>query len=304
MSDYEEIIPASRTEKIGAISTGLPQLDRAIGGSAFGIPKKRMTLLTGPFSTGKTSLAFNILAQHQKAGMECLWVDTEGTFDKDHATMCGVDIGSLLLAKQSEYAEKVLDTIENFVIHSKNKLVVLDSYGGLSIRDEMEKDASGADFGAKAKMFTRWLRKIKVYLDMNNCSLIVMGYEYVRMGAPGKILAGGDGMAKTPSLWIDLYKKPGVYIKQGDERVGEVIVAVIKKTKLGGKKWAECEIQFVFGEGWNPVSDMLQDAIDRGVITRTGNTFFFGEEKLGTKGKVQEWMKIEENAKRVEEALV
>jgi len=304
MSDYEEIVRASQTEKIRAVSTGLPQLDRTIGGSAFGIPVARMTLLTGPFSTGKTSLALFIVAQHQREGIECLWVDTEGTFDKDHATMCGVDVDKLLIAKQSSHAEKVLDTIENFFITTKNKLVVLDSYGGLSIRDEMEKDASGADFGAKSKVFARFLRKVKTYMELNQSSLIVMGYEYVRMGAPGKILAGGDGMAKNPSLWIDLYKKPGVYLRSGDERVGEIIVATIKKTKLGGKKWAECEIQFVFGKGWNPVSDILQDALDKGVITRTGNTFYAFGEKIGTKAKMNEMMENEEFITRVKEALV
>lgn len=280
MSEYEEIISADADESLAGVSTGLPQLDREIGPTG-GFPYGRVVLLTGKYSTGKSSLALFALSQAQKEGMNCLWIDTEMTFDKDHSRMCGVDNSKLKLMRQTTFAEKVFDTVENYLSHTKNAFVVLDSYSGLSTRDETEKDAGAADFGAKSKMVARFFRKIKIPLALNKSILVVMAHEYPRMSGPGMTLAGGDSMAKTPSLWIDLYKKHGVSLKSGEDVVGEVIVAKIKKNKIGGKKYAEADLQFVFGVGWNPVSDLLQDALDREIIKKVGNSFYLGERKLG-----------------------
>ncbi len=310
MSDYEEIFPASKDDELVGISTGLPQLDRMIG-PVGGIPVGRISLLTGKYSTGKTSLALFIIASAQKKGMECLLVDSEMAFDKEHARMCGVDVGKLQIMRQNSHAEKVLDTVERFLAGNeheklkphKNALVVLDSYSGLSIADEVSKDASGADYGAKAKMFTRFLRKIKTPIKMHGSVLVVLGHEYPSMTMPVyMILAGGDGMAKGPSLWLDLKKKPGVFLKSGDERVGEVIVATAKKNKIGGKKYAESDLQFVFGSGWNPVADYVQDALDRGIITKEGNSYYFAQEKIAVgRPKLDAWAKL--NAEELKKSL-
>lgn len=295
MSDYEDIISADDDDDLGGVSTGLPQLDRMIGPIG-GFPIGRVSLLTGKYSTGKSSLALFSLAQAQREGMDTLWVDTEMTFDKDHSAMCGVDNSKLKLMRQTSHAEKVFDTVEEYLRKTQNAFVVLDSYSGLSIADEVQNDASKADFGAKTKMLARFFRKVKIPIARNKSVFIIMAHEYPRMGAPGMILVGGDAMAKTPSLWIDLYKKPGVYLKSGDERVGEVIVANIKKNKIGGRKYAECDLQFVFGQGWNPVADLVADALDRGILQKEGNTYSFNGEKVAVgKSKLDAWSKLNEN---------
>lgn len=311
MSDYEEIISADKDEELGAVPTGLPNLDREIGRMR-GFPIGRITLLTGRYSTGKTSLALFTLAQAQKAGMDCVWIDTEMAFDKYHATMSGVDVPKLKLMKQTEYAEKVLDTMELYLMGDatkkikphRNVFMVLDSYQGLSHRDEVESTAEAKDFAGKAKMFSRFLRKIKTHVYMNKSVLVVMGYEYKSMSQPVyMILAGGDGMEKTPSLWIDLKKKPNGALYQGDTKSGEVIVATMKKNKVGGVRYAEAELEFEFANGWNPTADVLADALEQEIITKTGNTYWFKDFKIGTKSKLDEWFKIEENAAMVKELL-
>ena len=305
--DYEKIISADKDDDYDSVPTGLPNLDRAIG-SVRGFPVGRVTLLTGRYSTGKTSLALFALAQAQTKGMDCLWIDTEMAFDKQHAQMCGVDTSKLKLMRQTRDAEKVFDTVERYLAGNetekvkphKNCFVVLDSYGGLSIREEVESDSSKKDFGAKTKLLARFFRKIKTSLHQYKSTLVVMGHEYKSMTMPPyMILVGGDAMEKTPSLWIDLKKKSGSYLKRGDERVGEVITATVKKNKIGGIRYAEVDLQFVFGEGWNPVADILADAMDREIITRVGNTFHILGEKIGTKSKLDEWFKITENADKV-----
>lgn len=311
MSDYEEIIVADKDKDLEGVSTGLPNLNREIG-PVGGFPIGRITLLTGKYSTGKSSLALFALAQAQKMGMECLWIDTEMTFDSKHSAMCGVDNSKLKLMRQTGYAEKVFDTIERFLAGNeyekikphKNAFVVLDSYSGLSIRDEVEGSAEVKDFGAKTKLLARFFRKIKTPVSMYGSVFIILAHEYPSMSQPVyMILVGGDAMAKTPSLWLDLKKKPNSYLSSSGERVGEIIVATAKKNKIGGKKYAEAELQFVFGKGWNPVADLVADALERQVITRTGNTFFYGDFKIGTKTKLDEWFKIPENEALIKEAL-
>lgn len=284
-----EIRSADKDDEVEGIPTGLPQLDRIIGSCA-GIPRGRITVLSGKFSVGKSTLALTIVGEAQKMGITCLWADTEMTFSKEHAQMCGVDTKKLLLVRQETVAEEILDTLEEYITKNKNVFVVLDSYSGLSIKDEVEKDAGGADFGAKAKMMARFFRKIKTPLHLGNSTFLTMSHEYDRMGGPGTVLAGGDGMQKSPSLWIKMAPAfKDRYVLKGDERVSEVIVAKIEKTKMG-RRFGECRMEFMYGKGFNRVAGILEEAIERGVITKDGNTFYLGEEKLGTKGKVRTMM--------------
>lgn len=294
---------ADQDGDIEGISTGLPQLNRIIG-KVGGIPIDRMTLITGDFSTGKSSLALFMAGEAQQIRKEVLWIDSEGTFDKYHARMCKADPSKMRKLRQETYAEDLLNTVEDYVQNSNDTCVVIDSYGALSIRDEVEKDMSGADFGAKSKMFARFLRKVIPKLGLKHCTLIVIAHEYDKMGgAGGKVLVGGDAMRKFPSLWIGLKPKFGVVLKQGDKRVGDVLIATIKKNKTGGNRFEECDLQFIYGEGFNPQSDLLQDALEKNVITKTGNSYHFRGEKIGMISKLREWMKDETNAEKVKHAL-
>lgn len=264
-------------KKIDAISTGLPQLDRITG--IYGIPSRRITEITGPFSIGKTTLSFNIIKEAQEKGLKTLFADVEWSFSEAHAEMCGVNLSKLDLL-QSRFAEDCLDEIEEYISKHKNALVVIDSIGGLHPRAEGEKTMDGKVMGGQASLVSKFCRKVVPLLAMNNVALVVLNHEFVDIMTGQQMTSGGAKLAFHKSLWIKLKPKSGVILKDGDRRVGEVIIAQIRKNKMGGLRHAECEVQMVYGSGFRADLDVLRDALDKNIITKSGNSFYFRSEKL------------------------
>ena len=273
------IITADMDGEIGGISTGLPQLDRLTG--VGGIPIGRVSIITGNYSVGKSTLALSVVREAQKEGYKCLWADSEISFTKEYAELIGVNNKKLDLLRAS-HAEAFLDAIEEYVTKNSKCLVVLDSYSGLSDRQETEKTNEGFTIATKARLVAKFLRKIKTPLFFNESALIIVNHEYANISGHGTILAGGDTMQKVPSLWIKL-TRPGSQnmIKQGDTFIGERVIARLQKVKVGGNRFGECELQYYYGRGFDAKSDDWQKALDEGIIMKKGNTYFMGETKLG-----------------------
>lgn len=262
---------------IDVISTGLPQLDKITGIS--GIPTKRITEISGPPSIGKTTLALNIIAQAQKLGMKTLFLDSEWTFLEQHAEICGVILDKLDLL-QSPLAEDMLDEVEKYISKHKNACVVIDSIGGLHSRQEFEKSVGEKVIGVQAGLIARFCRHIVPLLAINNVALIVLNHEFVDLFSGREMTSGGAKLAFHKSLWIKLKMKSGTVLKAGDKRVGEKVIVQIRKNKVGGLRHAECELSMIYGRGFAPEFDILEQAIEKGVVHKSGNSFFFGKEKL------------------------
>ncbi len=262
---------------IGAISTGLPQLDRIIG--IGGVPMRRITEITGPTSIGKTTLSFNIIREAQARGLKTLFADVEWTFKEEHAAMCGVDLDKLDLLL-SRYSEECLDEIVEYVQKHKNALVVIDSIGGLHARQEGEKAMGEKTIGHQAGLVARFCRKIVPLIAMQNVTLVVINHEFTDIMTGVVKNSGGEKLAFHKSLWIKLKSKMNSVLKQGDVRVGEVVIAQIRKNKMGGIRHAECEMQMIYGKGFSPTADLLQNALDKKVITKEGNGYFFNKERI------------------------
>lgn len=263
--------------KINWLSTGFQGLDKILGG---GIPQRKITELSGYFSVGKSTLALQIVSQAQKAGMPCLWADSEFSFGQDYAEVMGVDCDELDLL-QERYAEDALDLIEEWLENHKGGLVVLDSVGGLLVRQEAEKDASGKTIGGQAKAIATFCRKIVPILAVNNNALIVLNHQFTDI-MTGKIkTSGGAKLEYAKSIWLALRVANKKRIMQGDTQVGVVIEAEIRKNKLAGTFKQKCELQMLFGQGFSQEADLLQQLLDSGEVTKRGNTYFLGETKLG-----------------------
>jgi len=262
---------------VGSVSTGLPQLDRIIG--IGGVPMRRITEITGPASIGKTTLSFNIIREAQAKGMKTLFADVEWTFKEEHAAMCGVDLDKLDLLL-SRYSDECLDEIVEYVQKNKNALVVIDSIGGLHARDEGEKKIGEKVIGHQAGLVAKFCRKIVPLIAMQNVALVVINHEFTDIMTGVQKTSGGEKLTFHKSLWIKLKPKGGVQLKQGDVRVGEVVVAQIRKNKMGGLRHAECDMRMIYGKGFSPEADMLADAIEKGVITKQGNGYFFNGERI------------------------
>lgn len=299
-----EIPRASSISSSEFISTGLPQLDRIMGGGA---PLKRILEISGQWSVGKTSLALQMVANAQKLGFECIWVDAEWSWDNLYAQKMGVDTDKLGLI-QSRAAEDSLDVILEYVEKGKNTLIVIDAVGAVHTRDEAERDSGSRTIGSQSALIARFCRKIVPMLWMNNNALVVLNHEYTPIeasmpGRPPQVkTSGGKKLEYHKSQWLRL-SRIGMNLKSGENFVGFKVKAEIKKNKLADTEKQFAELEFFYNRGFNPTSDLLQDCLDAGIIERTGNTFHAFGEKIGMKAKLTEWMEDENNVEKLKEAL-
>lgn len=304
---------ASSVAKVEAISTGLPQLDRAIG--IGGIPIGRITEISGKWSAGKSTLALQIVKEAQAKGMECVWHDTEFTFDDSYARELGVDTEKLYLVQEIT-AEKGLDSILDAlrgdetkkVKPVKNVLFIIDSVGGLHPAEEAGKSSGERTIGAQASLIARFCRKSVPYLAMNDNALIVLNHEYMEIGAlrPTVMTAGGAKLSYHKALWIRLNRNGTNVHKTVDGEktiIGYLAEAEIRKNKVSGNERKKCVLEMNYGQGFLASANLLQEAIDAGVIIRTGNTHYLGEEKLGNLNKVKDMMKDDVFAAKIREEI-
>lgn len=292
---------ASSVARLESISTGLPQLDRAIG--IGGIPLGRITEISGKWSAGKSTLALQTVAEAQKSGLETVWLDTEFTFDEGYARDLGVDTDLMYLI-QKPTAEEGLDILLEIAAKNKKWLMVLDSVGGLHPKDEAEKTSGERTIGAQAGLIARFCRKVVPYLALNNHALIVLNHEYMEIGAlrPTVKTSGGEKLSYHKALWIRL-NRTGMNVKVGDKIVGYKAEAEIRKNKVASTERTKCDLEMEYGKGFLASANLFDDAVAAGVLTKQGNTWFLGEEKIGSISRAKEWLKDEGNAERVRQAL-
>jgi len=287
------IIKASESPfaTIEAISTGLPQLDRITG--VGGIPRRRITEISGPESAGKTTLALSIVREAQQEGITCLWADVEWSFDLRYATHLGVNTNALMMI-QEDNAEDSLDDVESFAAKEKNAVIVIDAVGALKSQAEGEKRMEGKTIGIQANLVSRFLRKIVPIVALNNHALILLNHEFKDIMNHGKIMtSGGAKLAYHKSLWLKL-TKVSKYLVQGDTKIGEVILVETRKNKLAIPR-QQCEIQMVWGEGFSREADKLQELIDSGRATNKGRSWFLdGKKVASSRAEMREWLKTNE----------
>lgn len=270
------------------ISWGLPQLDKICSG---GVPFRRVTVISGPPSQGKSTIALMAIAEAQKAGKKTIWLDSEYSADLNYMKARGIDLDELDLI-QPEHADEGLDALEDYLRKNKNVVAVIDSIGGLLPRQEQEKSASEKTIGAQAQLVSKFIRKVVPILAVNNSALICITHEFTDLMS-GKIkISGGQKLDYHASLHFRLKPKFGVVLKSGDEHVGKVVVAEIKKTKLGPTEKQECDLQFLYSSGFNAQADLLQDALDSGKIEKKGNSYYLSQAKIAVGlNKLREWAK-------------
>lgn len=262
--------------KIDWLPTGFSALDKILGG---GIPSRKITEISGVYSVGKSTLALMIVAKAQQAGMECLWSDSEYSFGQEYAESLGVNCDELDL-EQNRYGEEAVNEIEAWADSHKNGLIVLDSVGALLPRQEAEKDADGKTIGAQAKLVATFCRKIVPILAINNNSLIVLNHNLIDLMSGAIKTSGGSKLEYHKSIWLML-RKASKRVMQGENQVGEIIEAEIRKNKLAPTLKQKAELTLLYGQGFSAEADLLQELLDSGEVVKRGNTFFRGETKLG-----------------------
>lgn len=274
------IIPyADSVEDINVVASGL-FLDKLSG--IGGIPRGRITEIWGDEGIGKTSVCLQLVARAQKDGLKCLWADVEYGYEPRYAQLLGVDNSKLGLLR-FEFAEPYLDTIVEEVDKGKWDLIILDSAGGIHSRAEAEKTSEEKTIGSQAGLVSKFCRKVVPLLAREDIALVVINHSYTDVMSGKLMTSGGKKLAYHKSFSVRLKSKfGGNALKQGDTKVGKTIIGEVRKNKVAGTEGMELEAQLFFGQGFSKTADLLNDAIDSGVITKKGNSYFLGTEKLAT----------------------
>lgn len=282
---------------VDLIPTGNPGIDKILGG---GLPKGRVVEIYGPEGSGKTTLTLHMLAECQKQGGTVAFVDVEHGLDPNYATNLGVRMDDLLIA-QPDSAEQAFEVIEALIHTGEVDLIVLDSIATLSPKAELDTDFGDATVGVNAKMITIALKKFIHPLTVNNCMLLCINQLRDKIGGfgygPQETTPGGRALKHLASVRMDIRRVGSV--KQGEKVIGNKTKIKVIKNRMAAP-YQEVEVELVFGQGFSKEGDLLDMAMERGVIEKSGAWFSFNGTKFAQgREKAREALKEEEFFKEV-----
>ncbi len=262
---------------VDAIPTGCLSFDAAIGIGGF--PKGRIVEIFGPESSGKTTICLHVIANAQKAGGIVAFVDTEHALDIKYAQRLGVDLNNMLLS-QPEFGEQALEIVETLVRSGAIDVVVVDSVAALTPRVEIEGDMGDAQMGSQARLMSQAMRKLNAAIGKSNTLVIFTNQLRNKIGVVygnPETTTGGNALKFYASVRIDVRKKD--VIKDGPEIVGNRVRVKILKNKVA-PPFREAEFDILYNEGISKVGDMLDIAIENGIISRSGSWMTYKEERV------------------------
>ena len=267
----------------------------------FGLPKGLITEFWGESNTGKSTAAIQTVVAAQKQGLRCLWVDAERSFAPAYAESLGVNMTRLGVL-EGLTGESILDKLLDEVQKGNWDVIILDSIGSLSSRIWFEKQVGDKTVGVQASLLTRFVQLAVSYIKWKK--IVFIGINHARTDMNGKLYQmGGKLWSEKKKLSIRFREKTGGVLKSGEKTVGKVIILKVTKNHVGATEGKEMDVQLMHGQGFSVGANLLQKALDLGVIRKEGNTHFFGQIKLGMIGKVREWVKDEGNLASLKEAL-
>ncbi|MDP2631634.1 MAG: recombinase RecA [Candidatus Uhrbacteria bacterium] len=264
--------------KVDAIPTGCLSLDIALG--VGGVPKGRIIEIYGPESSGKTTLAQHIVAESQKLGGVAAFVDAEHALDPDYAKKIGVDIEELFIS-QPDTGEQALEIVETLVRSSAVDVIVIDSVAALTPKAEIEGDMGQSHMGLQARLMSQALRKLAAIISKSNTTVIFINQIRMKIGVMfgnPETTPGGNALKFYASVRIEVRRS--AQIKQGDRIIGNRVKANIKKNKVA-PPFRTCEFDIMYNEGISIAGDLLDLGVTVGSVDKKGNSYIFGEERLG-----------------------
>jgi len=268
----------AQNTNVDAVSTGCLSLDLALG--VGGVPRGRIIEIYGPESSGKTTLAQHIIAEVQKQGGIAAFIDAEHALDPEYAKKIGVNIDEMLIS-QPDTGEQALEILETLVRSNAVDVVVVDSVAALVPKKEIEGDMGDLQMGSQARLMSQALRKLTGVISKSKTIVIFINQLRMKIGVMfgnPETTTGGNALKFYASVRIDIRKI--AQIKQGDKMIGNRVKCKIVKNKVAAP-FKSCEFDIMYNEGISVAGDLLDTGVQRGTITKTGNSYSLGETKLG-----------------------
>ncbi|EAB5322132.1 recombinase RecA [Campylobacter jejuni] len=285
-------------EQIDSIGTGSVGLDLALG--IGGVPKGRIIEIYGPESSGKTTLTLHIIAECQKAGGVCAFIDAEHALDVKYAKNLGVNTDDLYVS-QPDFGEQALEIVETIARSGAVDLIVVDSVAALTPKAEIEGDMGDQHVGLQARLMSQALRKLTGIVHKMNTTVIFINQIRMKIGAMGygtpETTTGGNALKFYASVRLDVRKV--ATLKQNEEPIGNRVKVKVVKNKVA-PPFRQAEFDVMFGEGLSREGELIDYGVKLDIVDKSGAWFSYKDKKLG-QGRENSKVFLKENPEIADE---